>query len=575
MSRAGAARAWWPVLRIAWRAHPRAFATGLALLAITQLAGIALLGLSAWFITAAAIAGAASAGLAFDVFAPSAFIRLLAFVRTGGRYGERLITHDATLRFLARLRVSLFHGFARRPFAQLAAMRSAIALNRVTGDVDALDAIYLRIVAPLVTGAISILAAFVLLWTLVDPWIALWVVGWVAGAAAIVLAAGIGAAAPAVRRHALALDAVRLRLIDLARGTTEFATSGRLADQAAAVRSAGDFGARALARLDRIERVVAVSTPMVTMFAAAGALWLGPGLALSAPRIAIAVFVALALNELLQPLRRAILDITRSRMAAARVSPLLRDEPTTAGVPERRASVWRRARSEPSTSVGPPSSPDRSRALAGASSAEPSQAHTLLTIADLRYRHAAGRAPVLDGFSMELRAGEWLALTGPSGAGKSTVLLLAAGLIAPETGHVRWAAGCRYAVLPQRSQLFAGSIAQNLRLAAPQADDDRLWWALRGAALERVIAARGGLESVLGDGGSGLSGGEARRLAIARLLLRDADVLLLDEPTTGLDAGTAAALLAGLRGALAGRSVLAASHLSAEVMAADRRVTIG
>lgn len=549
-----------PLMRLAWRAHPRAFAIGLVLLALTLVAGIALLGLSGWFIVSTALAGAAGIGLAFDVFRPSAGIRLLALVRTAGRYGERLITHDATLRVLARLRVSLFHGFADQPFARLAALRGAFALNRMTGDVDALDGLYLRVLAPAGAGLVTLAAAGAVLAWMVDPWMALWVAGCVGLSAAITTVLGVRAAAHPVRRHGHALDAVRLRIIDLVRGSAEFAVSGRLADHAATIASAGARAGRAQAQLDRIDRTISAAVPVVTMLAAAGALVIGERRGLGAPAVAVGVFFALAMNEILLPLRRAIQDVTRGRVAAARVAPLIDER-----IPTQKRPCPADERAPGAGGTGA----DGARRDPVIPACDPA-----LAIDGLVVRHAPGRAPILDGLSMTVAPGEWLTLTGPSGSGKSTLLLIAAGLLHAEAGRVTVAPGCRVAYLPQRSQLFAGTIAQNLRLADPAADDERLWWALRAAALDAVVQTRGGLDSRLGDGGTGLSGGESRRLAIARLLLHGGDVFLLDEPTTGLDEATARQLLAALRETLRGRAVVTASHQAAEIAIADRRLAL-
>jgi ATP-binding cassette subfamily C protein CydC len=130
------------------------------------------------------------------------------------------------------------------------------------------------------------------------------------------------------------------------------------------------------------------------------------------------------------------------------------------------------------------------------------------------------------------------------------------------------------ALLPQRSALFPGTIAENLRLAAPEADDAELRAALEAVALDAVVSRMGGLEARLGEAGSGLSGGEARRLALARVALRRPALALLDEPTEGLDSETAARVLAGLREALGGAAALLASHRAEEQAAADRIVAL-
>ncbi|MCB1417427.1 MAG: ABC transporter ATP-binding protein, partial [Nitratireductor sp.] len=149
-------REWWSLTR------------GTVLMAIVVLAGIALLGLSGWFITAAGMAGLAGIGIGFDMFRPSAGVRFLALGRTAARYGERMLTHDATLRSLARLRVQLLSALASTPFARLPALRASKQLNRITQDVDALDGIALRLFIPAISAALALLATAVALALLVD-----------------------------------------------------------------------------------------------------------------------------------------------------------------------------------------------------------------------------------------------------------------------------------------------------------------------------------------------------------------------------------------------------------------------
>ena len=208
-----------------------------------------------------------------------------------------------------------------------------------------------------------------------------------------------------------------------------------------------------------------------------------------------------------------------------------------------------------------------------------------LRFSDLTFRRGGARHPVVAGFSLTLAPGETVALAGPSGAGKSTLLFLAAGLLTPDSGNVTlggqplpdWdehALRARLTLVPQRAALVAGTIRDNLALACDTMSDATAWAALRAAALDTAVRARGGLDAALSEAGAGLSGGEARRLVLARALLRRPDVLLLDEPTEGLDAATAARVLAGIRAALPDAAILIAAHRAEDRAAADRVIAI-
>jgi ATP-binding cassette, subfamily C, bacterial CydC len=525
------------------------FRGGLLSLAVLA-AGAALLGLSGWFIAAAAAAGMAGAGLVFDIFRPSAGVRFLALGRTAARYGERVLTHDATLRALALLRVRLLERLAAAPFARLERVRGGLALNALTADVDALDGVPLRLVLPLAAGlATQALAAGLIAW-LAGPGIAAWILAvYVLGGGAV-LALGARASAAPSRRAERALQALRARTVDLLRARGDLAVAGRLTDRAAHVLAADARRRADRARQDRIERAAGFTLTALTPIAAGGALALGLARveagAIAAAQAAIGPFAALALAETLAPLRRAMADLGRMEDAARRVSPDL-------AAPD-----------------APPPPADM-----------PGQAAAGLRACGLGYARAGAERPVIAGLDLAVGPGETLALTGPSGSGKSTTLALLAGLIPATAGRV-WIAGrplddwpeaalrAHLAILLQRSALIRGTVRQNLALAAPAADDSALRRALDHVALWPALAPRGGLDLILGDRGAGLSGGEARRLAVAQVLLRKPAILLLDEPTEGLDGPAADRVLAGIRAALPDAAIVVAAHRARERAWADR-----
>jgi ATP-binding cassette subfamily C protein CydC len=168
--------------------------------------------------------------------------------------------------------------------------------------------------------------------------------------------------------------------------------------------------------------------------------------------------------------------------------------------------------------------------------------------------------------------GERLALVGASGAGKSTLLALLAQEIEAVAGRVKTLPST---LLTQRTELFQDSLRDNLRLADQNAHDAKLMDILAAAGLGDFVAQLPeGLDTALGESGLGLSGGQARRLALARLLLRDTPLWLLDEPTEGLDGNTARDVLRRLEGHMRGRSVIIATHIRREAMVADRLVIL-
>jgi ATP-binding cassette subfamily C protein CydC len=540
-------KALWMIFKLIWRDQRTAMLRGAALSVVVLAMGAALLGLSGWFITAAAAAGLAGTGAVFDVFRPSAMVRFLALGRAAARYGERMLTHDATLRALENLRLRVLTAHLTASYPRMIRARGAQALNRLTADIDALDGVPLRLVLPAMAGMTVQVMAFGMLWWLVHPIVALWVVGGYVAGAAIVFIWMARVSIPLSRRAEVAAQAFRSRLIDLIRARRDLAVYGRLVAQAQAVQGAEDRRLVLRHRLDRAERQAGAALALVGSVVAAGALGIGLMLVQQgqiAPAFAaLGFFAALALAETLAPLRRAVSDLGRMADAARRVGRDL-----VAATPD----------------VAP---------------ARPVGKGADLRIDAVTLHRPGSPLPMLTDFSLYIRPGETVAVTGASGCGKSTLLLAIAGLHPVAAGAIRIAniklsdlpeADLRIhlTLLPQRSALMAGSVEQALRLAGP-ADEARLWQVLAAVQLDKVIAAKGGLGARIGPRGEGFSGGEARRLTLARALIRAPAVLLLDEPTEGLDDATAQAVLRGIRTILPDAAILIAAHRPAETAFAD------
>ena len=517
---------------------PRRWWWGGALMAaLTVLMGMALLGLSGWFIAATAIAGLGPAtALVFEVFMPSAGIRLLAMGRTASRYGERLVTHEATLAVLAALREKLFVGWAQPGAARLLQLRPARLLQRLTADVDALDSLYLRLIVPVVAAVGAALLAGVVLGAL-QWWLGLALLAWL-------LLAGLGLTAwlacrstrPAVQR-ALALERLRAEAVDMVAGQTDLLMTGRLAAQCARIAQCDARVAQADHALNRLEAKAATGFGLAGALALAGVLagvgYLVEAGVMGAPGAALALLVALTAMEPFAALRRGALEAGRTRLAARRLGARMQA-----------------AASEPHLPVP----------AAGAA----------FVLQHATVQHAESARAALQSMDLTIQKSERVALVGASGAGKSTLMAVLAGEQTLSHGHV---AAVPSVWLTQRVALFQDSVRDNLRLAAPHAEDAALWAALDDAGLAADVRAMPqGLDSVLGEGGLGLSGGQARRLGLARLLLASQPAWLLDEPTEGLDAPTARDVLQRLQARASGHTVVLCTHLQREAALADRLI---
>jgi thiol reductant ABC exporter CydD subunit len=305
-----------------------------------------------------------------------------------------------------------------------------------------------------------------------------------------------------------------------------------------------------------------------------------------------ALAVLLVSPEVFLPLRRAGAEFhasTEGQAAAERILDVLdvavQGEHLASGTAGAKG-----AEAAGSTGAGagaaPPAGPGYGALDAGHAGAEPDPRAAPIRMSGIRVLFPGRSEPALDGFDLVLRPGEHVALVGPSGAGKSTVLSLLMGFVRPDGGSIRVgdvdlakvdpATWRRYVTwVPQLPHLFSGTLADNLRLGDPAATLERLGWAAEAAGLaEMVKELPGGLQTRVGDGGLTLSAGERQRLSIARAVLRDAPVVLLDEPVAHLDTTTESALREALEPWFEGRTVLVAAHRPELVGRIDRVVSL-
>jgi ATP-binding cassette, subfamily C, bacterial CydC len=541
------------VLAASIRAAPGRFASGVTLAALTLAAGAGLLALSGYLIAGSAIAGTGL--MAFDLTIPSAAIRSFAIVRTVARYAERLATHDAAFRFIAQLRVEVFRSIANGRGSR-GSPRAGVLLARLSSDLDALDGLNIRFATPLFAALVMLSGFAIVLWG-IDPLLAVATITPVLlGGVLAPCLIGVFARREA-RRRMLALDAARTRLADLDRGRTELCIAGTFAAHAAGVVAACKLAAAKEFRLIRLDAGLRLAASLGSQGAILGALLSGAALVAShhlTPLVFAAVVVfSFSLGEMVAPLRTAALDIGRWTLAARRVQPLLaHHHPVIDKLTEKK----------------------RMNAFGG------------VELDDIVFTFPGENQPVVKDMSLRVAPGETVALVGPSGGGKSTILALAAGLLTPDGGTVLFdgdrlarpgltASGARIGYLLQRTELFRDSIAGNLLLGRPGASADELRSALLAVGLERAVAnLPDGMRHQLGDGGTGLSGGERRRLGIARLLVASPDVYVFDEATEGLDAATAALVIENIRSETRGRAVLLATHHRDEAENADKLLWI-
>ena len=512
---------------------------GAALILLSLAAGVTLLALSGWFITASALAGLGLL-VGLDIFTPGAGIRLAAVVRTVSRYLERLVTHEATFRLLSDFRSRVFSRLLQLDEFQLRGLRRGDTLNRLTADIDTLDHLFLGVLGPTSAALVLTASLAVLLGLFVDPWLGL--------AAAFLLLVNPVVTEYTRRRGLTAsralvegIPALRREAGDSLEGLADLIAFDSVDQQR---RRFAELSDRVIGLQERLARLDALSQGLVTM-AGFLAVWLvlviGISLfesgAINGPILGLVVLALLGLGEAWQPLPAAWRRLEQCRGAHHRVRAMTAAEPRLA-VPE-----------QPLPPRG-----DRIR------------------IEGLSFRYAPDRPWIFTDFDLTIASGERIALVGPSGCGKTTLAQLIMRQIDPVAGQILLedrdlrtldpgAYRRHVGLLSQQPMLFRDTVAENLRLARPEASDRELGRALALAGLgEFMDGLPDGLDTWIDEAGGNVSGGEARRLALARLILTDSPIVILDEPTTGLDAETALALSATVDQWLGSRTTIMITH---------------
>ncbi len=511
------------------------------LLWTTMLAGTALLGLSGGFLTAAALAGAAGLGSGFNFFSPSAGIRGLTMARIASRYFEKLVGHDVTLRIARDLRVWFFRRALPLAPAKLAGVRTGELLARLLSDINEVDGLLVRAIGPLIAlGGVSLAAVGSAL--LIYPPAALLL-------AVLALVIGLGVPWFTVRgagahERDRALHRAQLR-------TQAFEGLEGAADLTALYardhwQQRVNVAAKQLRSRDRRRRWRLVAGNALHGLCASiglvAMIWLALHAfergAVDAAYAAALVFLTVALIELWAGIGLAWQSWLSGRVAAGRLESIVDQDASVADT------------------VAPVALP------AGAA---------VLELRDVSFRWPGQGRALLQDVNLRVAPGERIALRGDSGSGKTTLSALMLRLWDPESGSVRYGDvdirsvaqaewHRKIAWLPQNAPVFAGTVADNLRLGDVAASDERIWQVLADVRLKAWAEGIGGLNAWVGENGATMSAGQARRLALARALLRESPLLLLDEPTEGLDVDTAQVLLRDLVAALGGRSLVMITH---------------
>lgn len=530
-------RALLPYLTL-YKRHKWMLTLGIVLAIVTLLASIGLLTLSGWFLSASAVVGVTGI-YSFNYMLPAAGVRGAAITRTAGRYFERLLSHDATFRVLQHLRIYTFSKLLPLSPAGLSRYGQGELLNRVVADVDTLDHLYLRVLSPLV-GAFVVIMVVTLGLSVLDFTLAI-TLGGIMLLTLFILPPLFYQAGKSTGQSLTHLRGqYRQQLTSWLQGQAEltiFGASERYRAQMEGTELQWHEAQRRQSELTALSQAVML---LVGALAVVVMLWMASGgvggNTQPGALIALFVFCALAAFEALAPVTGAFQHLGQVIASALRITELTEQQPEV-------------------------TFPD---------AGSPVSERVTLTLRDVSFSYPGQAQKALDTLSLQAQPGEHIAILGRTGCGKSTLLQLLTRAWDPQHGEIlineqpisalsETTLRQSISVVPQRVHLFSATLRDNLLLAAPHASDDTLSAMLRRVGLDKLLEGDG-LNAWLGEGGRQLSGGELRRLAIARALLHDAPLMLLDEPTEGLDATTESQMLELIGDAMRDKTVLMVTH---------------
>ena len=491
---------------------------GLVLMILGLGSSMGLLTVSGWFLAATAIAGL---GTLFNFFYPSASVRGLAIGRTVMRYFEKIVTHDATFRILSKLRVQVFEKIIPLSPAVLNRYRNSDLLNRLVSDVDTLDSLYLRLLAPFFTAVFVIIAMTIGLSFINIP------LAFGLGLFLLILLIIIPTVFYRLGQEfgeclIQARATYRTQFLEFIQTQAElllFNAEDKLKEKMSVTEKTWQEDQAKEAKLSGFSTALVL---FLNGLLISGMLWFASNADFGTDEyhtayIALFTFAALAAFEIIMPLGAAFLHIGQVIAAAERVTEIIEQKPL----------VEFNGDEEFETKV------------------------RLISAKDLSFSYPGQETLVLKNLTLDLEQGQKIAILGKTGSGKSSLLQLLVRnydanqgelLLAekPISSYSEETLRGQICFLTQRVHVFSDTLRQNLQFAsADEISDEKMIEVLHQVGLSKLLEQEGkGLNLWLGDGGRPLSGGEQRRLGLARILLNNAPILLLDEPTEGLDRET-------------------------------------
>ncbi|MFS1468295.1 heme ABC transporter ATP-binding protein/permease CydC [Vibrio lentus] len=526
-----------PYLKL-YKKHWFGLSLGMLLAFATLSASIGLLTLSGWFISASAVAGLTIARETFNYMLPGGGVRGLAMSRTAGRWGERVVSHNATFKLLTDLRIFFFKKLAPLIPGRISNLRDADLLNRLVADVDAMDHVYLRLVSPVTVGVFGIIfLTLFLMWfdsslgLILGSILLIMLLVWP------ILFYKLG------KRNGGELTQnkadLRVTTLDWIEGYSELTLFGAEERYRNAILEtqqklmANQFVNANLTGMASAALMLFNGLTLVLM------LWLaadGVGGNAPDPFIALMAFATMASFELLMPIAGAFQHLGQTLSSARRLNEVILSEPEVQFAEEKL---------------------DINKPLD-------------ITFSNVTFNYPDSERSVLNAVDLTIPATNKVAIVGQTGSGKSTLIQLLTRYWDPKKGYIS-IAGIELtqwnesqlresiSVVSQRVDILNGTLRDNLLIARPEATDDHLANILKDVGLEKLLE-NNALDSWLGDGGRQLSGGEKRRIGIARAILHDAPILLLDEPTEGLDKQTEQSIMALFEKHFEGKTVIFITH---------------